>query len=122
MGLQFTCIHADGSVQMEKRTDVPGEGACTERCRQVLQQGLSLNPTDAKLLQVSLRPLIAAHQTASAHTHMLALCVHSPMHAPATSLHNAAATGQPSSCAAIQKVLAHKRLMRLIPARLNVIC
>ena len=53
---------------MEKRTDVPGEGACIERCRQVLQQGLSLNPTDAKLLQVSSCPVTAPHQTASART------------------------------------------------------
>lgn len=37
---------------MEKRLDVPDEGDKLDRCRRVLQQGLSLNPTDAKLLQV----------------------------------------------------------------------
>lgn len=41
-------------LQMEKRLDIPEEADNVDRCRRVLQRGLSLNPTDAKLLQVSL--------------------------------------------------------------------
>lgn len=38
---------------MEKRTVAEGQGDGIERCRRILQQGLALNPTDAKILQVS---------------------------------------------------------------------
>lgn len=38
-------------AQMEKRTVVEGREDNIERCRKILQQGLSLNPTDAKILQ-----------------------------------------------------------------------
>ena len=37
---------------MEKRTEIRGNGDNIERCRKVLQKGLSVNPNDAKLLQV----------------------------------------------------------------------
>ena len=40
-------------LQMEKRTSFRGDGDNIERCRKVLQKGLTINPTDAKLLQVS---------------------------------------------------------------------
>jgi tetratricopeptide (TPR) repeat protein len=38
-------------AQMEKRTVAEGQGDGIERCRRILQQGLALNPTDAKILQ-----------------------------------------------------------------------
>lgn len=38
-------------AQMEKRAVVEGQGDNIERCRRILQQGLALNPRDAKIMQ-----------------------------------------------------------------------
>ena len=37
---------------MEKRTVLQDEDDNIDRCRKILQKGLTLNPTDAKILQV----------------------------------------------------------------------
>lgn len=45
-------------LQMEKRTILEEEEDNIERCRKILQKGLELNPTDAKILQVPSAPVM----------------------------------------------------------------